>query len=182
MDRALRNFLLLLAALAVLVSPAGAQGRGEGNEHKQKNKNRMERDEGDQGQNQNREVGDGENNHKTGRHQVGGQTTVPVFGPRDRDVIGGYYRDRSSNLPPGLAKRHGNLPPGLERQLRRNGTLPPGLQKRLHPFPADLSRQLPPLPSGYARGVIGGSAVIVNQRTREIVDVINNVLNRRAGT
>ncbi len=32
-NRVLRNFLLLLAALAVLVSPAVAQGRGQGNAH-----------------------------------------------------------------------------------------------------------------------------------------------------
>ena len=150
-SRVLRIFLLLLAALAVLVSPAVAQGRGQGNAHKQKDKNRMEQD--------------------NGKHQGGVQTTVPVFGPRDCDLIGGYYQIRYSNLPPGLAKRGGNLPPGLERQLQRNGTLPPGLQKRLEPFPPELSRQLPPLPYGYTRGVIGGSAVIFNQRTRVIVDI-----------
>ena len=82
-SRDVRNFLSLLAALAVLVSPVLAQGRGQGKGHKQKDKNRE-----------------------------GVQTTVPVFGPRDRDLIGGYYRNRYSNLPPGLAKRGGNLPPG----------------------------------------------------------------------
>jgi hypothetical protein len=126
-SRVLRNFFLLLAALAVLLSPAVAQGRGQGNAHKQKDKNRMDQDRGDQGQDQDRDEG----NHKTGKHRVGVQTTVPVFGPRDRDLIGGYYQNQYSNLPPGLAKRGGNLPPGLERQLQRNGTLPPGLQKLL---------------------------------------------------
>lgn len=171
-SKVLRSFLLLLAALAVLVSPAVAQGHGQGNAHNQKDKNRMGRDNGDQGQDQNRNEG----NHKTGKHRVGVQGTVPVFGPRDRDVIGGYYQNRYSNLPPGLAKRGGNLPPGLERQLQRNGTLPPGLQKRLQPFPRELRRQLPPLPPNYTYGVIDGSAVIINQRTRTIVDVIYNVL------
>ena len=42
-SKVLRSFLLLLAALAVLVSPAVAQGHGQGNAHKQKDKNRMER-------------------------------------------------------------------------------------------------------------------------------------------
>jgi hypothetical protein len=126
-SRVLRSFFLLLAALAVLLSPAVAQGRGQGNAHKQKDKNRMDQDRGNQGQDQDRDEG----NHKTGKHRVGVQTTVPVFGPRDRDLIGGYYQNQYSNLPPGLAKRGGNLPPGLERQLQRNGTLPPGLQKLL---------------------------------------------------
>ncbi len=116
-------------------------------------------------------------NNKTGKHQASIRTAAPVFGPSDRDIIGGYYRNRYSNLPPGLAKRGGKLPPGLERQLERNGTLPPGLQKRLEPFPLELSRQLPPLSPDYTRGLIGGSAVIVNRRTRAIVDVIHNLLN-----
>lgn len=115
---------------------------------------------------------------KRGRNQANPQATSPVFGPRDRDIINGYYRNRTSNLPPGLAKRGGDLPPGLERQLQRNGTLPPGLQKRLEPFPADLRRQLPPLPANYAYGVIDGSAIIVNQRTKAIVDVMYDILNR----
>jgi hypothetical protein len=80
-------------------------------------------------------------------------------------------------LPPGLAKRGGRLPPGLERQLERNGTLPPGLQKRIDPFPRELHHLLPPLSPGYTRGLLGGSAVIVNRRTRAIVDVIHNLLD-----
>lgn len=114
----------------------------------------------------------GAKNQKTRKNQAGVQATSPVFGPRDRDIIGGYYRNRYSSLPPGLAKRGGQLPPGLERQLERHGTLPPGLQERLGPFPLELSRQLPPLPPGYIRGVIGESVVVVNRRTWVIVDVI----------
>jgi len=170
----LRNFLLLLTALAVLVSPAVAQGRGQGNAHKQQDKNRVVQNEGDQGKNQNHDAGNG----KTRKHQGDVQATGPVFGPRARDIIGGYYRNRYSNLPPGLAKRGGNLPPGLEQQLQRNGTLPPGLQKRLEPFPADLRRRLPRLPDNYAYGVIDGSAIIVNQHTNTIVDVLHDMLNR----
>lgn len=118
----------------------------------------------------------GDKNQKTGKNQADVQATPPVFGPRDRDIISGYYRNRYSNLPPGLAKRGGKLPPGLDRQLGRNGTLPPGLQKRLEPFPLELSRQLPPLPPGYFRGVVGESAIVVNRRTWAIVDVIHGVL------
>ena len=170
----LRNFLLLLAALVALAPCAVAQGRGQGNEHKQQDKNRVVQNDGDQGKKQNRDVG----NQKTRKGRVDVQGTGPIFGPRARDIIGGYYRNRSSNLPPGLAKRGGNLPPGLERQLQRNGTLPPGLQKRLEPFPADLRRQLPRLPANYAYGVIDGSAIILNQRTSTIVDVMFDLLNR----
>ncbi len=113
---------------------------------------------------------------KAGGKKSSGRAAAPVFGPRDRDIISDYYRTRRSTLPPGLAKRNGQLPPGLERQLERNGTLPPGLQKRIEVFPKELNRQLPPLPYGYVRGLIGGSAVVVNQRTGAIVDVIQYVL------
>ncbi|MBE0658313.1 MAG: hypothetical protein IH602_11530 [Bryobacteraceae bacterium] len=113
---------------------------------------------------------------KAGGKNPSGRAAAPVFGSRDRDIISGYYRTRRSNLPPGLAKRNGQLPPGLERQLQRNGTLPPGLQKRIEVFPRELNRQLPPLPYGYVRGLLGGSAVVVNQRTGAIVDVIQNLL------
>lgn len=161
--RILQNFLLLLAALAVLTSPALAQGNsnghGNGNSHGNGHRNGNGKGHG--------------NKHKGNR--VEREREVTVFGTRDRDLISGYFRDNYANLPPGLAKRGGNLPPGLERQLRRNGTLPPGLQKRMQPFPPELESQLPPLPPYYSRGVIGASVVIYNNRTRLIVDVIHNI-------
>jgi len=119
----------------------------------------------------------GDRPHKTGKIDKSKRTAAPVFNTNDRDVITGYYRNRSSNLPPGLAKRNGNLPPGLQRQLERNGTLPRGLQKRIDPFPQELNHQLQILSPGYTRGLIGGSAVIIDQRNRAIVDVIHNLLN-----
>src|SRR5499426_4381078 len=75
------------------------------------------------------------------------------FLPEERRIIENYYRSGgpSKGLPPGLAKRGGNLPPGLQKHLERDGTLPPGLQKRITPFPVDLDRRLPRLPSPYHR-------------------------------
>ena len=105
-----------------------------------------------------------------------GRQSDPVFSDRDRNIIGRYYAGSTANLPPGLAKRGGNLPPGLQKQLDRNGTLPPGLQKRLTPFPADLDRQLPPLPSIYQRGYIGEDVVIIERSTRRIIDIIRGVI------
>ncbi len=86
-----------------------------------------------------------------------------VFSPHDQQVIRDYFHVNTGDLPPGLAKRGGALPPGLERQLQRNGALPPGLQKRLKPFPSELEKRLPRLPSGCVRGVIGVQAVIVDR-------------------
>jgi hypothetical protein len=85
-----------------------------------------------------------------------------VFHERDRRTIRDYYRDRYSNLPPGLAKRGGHLPPGLEKQLERNGKLPPGLQKRIEPFPQELEAQLPRIPERIRRVVLGRRALMLD--------------------
>ncbi len=94
-----------------------------------------------------------------------------IFTDRDRQLIQGYYGG-GRGLPPGLAKK-GKLPPGLAKQLRRNGSLPPGLQKRYNaePFPADLARQLSPVPSGFSRVLIAGRAVLMN-RDNKILDLL----------
>ncbi len=97
------------------------------------------------------------------------------FRSQDVPVILDYYRP-GGGLPPGLAKR-GDLPPGLEKQLRRKGTLPPGLQKKLVPFPADLEARLPPLPVGYHRTRLGAWALLIQDATNVIFDVID--LSRR---
>jgi hypothetical protein len=99
-----------------------------------------------------------------------------VFSVRDRDTIRGYYQDRNSNLPPGLAKRNGNLPPGLQKHLERDGTLPPGLQKRVQPFPEDLERRLPRLPDSYQRVTLGVDILILDRRTQRIVDIVHDIL------
>jgi len=99
-----------------------------------------------------------------------------VFSVHDRNTIRGYYQDRNSNLPPGLAKRNGNLPPGLQKHLERDGTLPPGLQKRVQPFPEDLERRLPRLPDTYQRVTLGVDILILDRRTQRIVDIVHDIL------
>ena len=99
-----------------------------------------------------------------------------VFSVHDRDTIRGYYQDRNSSLPPGLAKRNGNLPPGLQKHLERDGTLPPGLQKRVQPFPEDLERRLPRLPDTYQRVTLGVDILILDRRTQRIVDIVHDIL------
>ncbi len=90
--------------------------------------------------------GKGHNKDQQQTAQDDGRGVRITFSGHDREIIENYYRDRNSNLPPGLAKRNGNLPPGLQKHLERDGTLPPGLQKRVAPFPEDLERRLPPIP------------------------------------
>jgi hypothetical protein len=116
---------------------------------------------------------EGEERERERLRQSGGEQII--FTPQERTLITDWFRNSRGNLPPGLAKRD-RLPPGLERQLRERGTLPPGLQKRLQPLPGDLERQLPRLPVGYRRGVVGGNVVLLETATQVIVDIIRNVM------
>ena len=86
-----------------------------------------------------------------------------AFGDHDRRIIRDYFRNRYSNLPPGLAKRGGDLPPGLEKHIQRNGQLPPGLQKRVEPFPQDLVRQLPRIAERIRRVILGRRALMLDE-------------------
>jgi hypothetical protein len=141
------GFAAVLSAV-LFCSPAFSQGQGHG-----KGKGHNKRQDDDQGEN-----------------------SKYYFGEQDREIITRYYSNRTSNLPPGLAKRGGDLPPGLQKHLERNGTLPPGLQKRLEPCPEELERQLPPLPADYRRAVIGAHVVILSKNTNVIVDIMKNVV------
>jgi hypothetical protein len=93
-----------------------------------------------------------------------------VFSERDRYLIRDYYGRR--HLPPGLAKRS-SLPPGLQKQVERRGQLPPGL--RGDRLPDELEAQLSQLPEGYVRLRVGVDVVLMNTRTRVIMDVMKDI-------
>lgn len=86
----------------------------------------------------------------------------PEFSDDDRRVISHCLSGRNG-LPPGLAKKD-RLPPGLEKQLRRNGTLPPGLQKKVQPLPVACGVNLPRIPDGWARVILGRNVLLLNPR------------------
>lgn len=99
---------------------------------------------------------------------------VVVFGDQDREKIRRYYgeRKKGKGLPPGLAKKE-ELPPGLQKHIKKYGELPPGLEgKRL---PRKLSRTLSRLPDGYVRLKVGTDVVLMNEKTRVVLDVIWDV-------
>ncbi|MFQ5847633.1 MAG: hypothetical protein ACE5IQ_08215 [Candidatus Methylomirabilales bacterium] len=93
-----------------------------------------------------------------------------VFTDRDRRLIRDYYHRR--RLPPGLAKRS-SLPPGLQKQVQRRGHLPPGLRGK--GLPDELEVKLSRLPEGYVRLRVGVDVVLMNTRTRVIVDVVKDI-------
>jgi hypothetical protein len=95
-----------------------------------------------------------------------------AFSSHDRRLVHEYYETRrhkgGKKTPPGLAKRD-RLPPGLAKR----DTLPPGLQGR--GLPGDLESRMTSLPVPYVRVVIGGDIVLMNSRTRVVMDVIQGV-------
>ncbi len=154
----------------VMASSMGvAQGNGHGKGH---NKHADQDDDNDEDRDRDRD-----HDRDRDRDEHGGKRGVRiVFTVHDRDIIRGYYQDRNSNLPPGLAKRNGNLPPGLQKHLERDGTLPPGLQKRVQPLPVDLERRLPPVPDSCRRVTLGMDVIILDRRTQRIVDIAYDIL------
>lgn len=90
----------------------------------------------------------------------------------DRSVIENYYKKsyhKKKGLPPGLAKRDGNLPPGLAKRNK----LPPGLHG--DPLPYDLEEKLSHLPSTHVRVRVGKDIVLMDHKTRVIIDVIYGI-------
>src|SRR5215813_2387776 len=142
--------LAFSAVLCASLLPMSASGQGKGKGH-------------------NRQDDSADQDSQRSKVQV-------IFSVHDREIIHDYYHGNTSNLPPGLAKRNGNLPPGLQKHLERDGTLPPGLQKRVTPFPDDLERRLPRLPSEYRRVTLGVDVLILDRKTQRIMDIIYDVL------
>ena len=96
------------------------------------------------------------------------------FNDRDRGIIENYYKQSSKHdkgLPPGLAKRGGNLPPGLAKRDK----LLPGLQGE--PLPYELEGKLTRLPTSYVRVRVGQDIVLMDHKTRVVLDVVYGAAN-----
>lgn len=108
---------------------------------------------------------------KKGPGGGGNQMAVTVFAPGQAQIIREYCAHPvHHHHHPHHHGRH--LPPGLAKQLRRNGRLPPGLDQHWVVFPADLDRQLPPLPPGYLRVFVDNRAMVVDSRRGVVIDMI----------
>ena len=94
-----------------------------------------------------------------------------AFHEKDRGKIKNYYshKKKSKSMPPGLAKKD-TPPPGLQKHIAKYGELPPGLQGRSLPY--ELEKTLTHLPGGFVRLKVGGDVVLMNEKTRIVVDVI----------
>ena len=106
----------------------------------------------------------------------GNSRVAVVITDADRRVIEDYYKPKKGKtMPPGLAKRNGDLPPGLAKREQ----LPPGLARRDRlpadiqgePLPAALEARLSSLPLSHVRIRIGRDIVLMERRTRVMVDI-----------
>ena len=97
-----------------------------------------------------------------------------AFHEKDREAIIGYYsqKNKSKSMPPGLAKKD-TPPPGLQKHIVKHGELPPGLQGRSLPY--ELEKKLTPLPEGFVRLKVGADVVLMDEKTRIVVDVISDL-------
>lgn len=98
----------------------------------------------------------------------------PSFRDAEIRILQDFYRPGSGNLPPGIARK-GEFPPGLMKQIARGKGLPPGLANKLEPLPPPLARQFPVPPPGYRRMICGTFALMLDDSTNLVVDVVNLV-------
>ncbi len=96
-----------------------------------------------------------------------------VFGDRDRATVQAYYGDRyaqAQRCPPGLAKKNnGCQPPGQAKKYTVGQPLPADVV--WYPVPPVLVQRLPVLPTNHAYVRVGGDVLILNSRSRLVVDV-----------
>lgn len=95
-----------------------------------------------------------------------------MFTDHDRRLINDYYAPRYRSLPPGLAKKD-RLPPGHAWRARPNQTIHD--EARWRYLPNELEQRLTRLPPEYVRVVIGTDVVLMNVRTRVVVDVLEDM-------
>jgi hypothetical protein len=102
------------------------------------------------------------------------EESYPSFRDAEIRILLDFYRPGSGNLPPGIARK-GEFPPGILKQIVRGKGLPPGLAQKLEPLPPPLARQFPAPPPGYRRMICGTLALLLDDSTNLVVDVVNLV-------
>lgn len=102
---------------------------------------------------------------------MAGEQNAPQITPSEREAIREFYR--GYEWPPTVTAAPVPEAP-LEERIEVSAELPPGLGGM--PLPQALRDQLSPLPQGYARFLVGSDVVLMNTRTREVIDVVQDVL------
>lgn len=93
------------------------------------------------------------------------------FSDRDRELIREFYS--RYEFPPELSDPE-LLSPDPAKRIEISAVLPP--EPGGTPLPLDLESRLSRLPAGYIRFRIGDDVILMDLRTREVRDVIHDVL------
>ena len=99
---------------------------------------------------------------------------LPVFSPKDRQIIEEYYSRMLGTLAPGSVDRS-PFPLGIEGTLTPNSHVPMQLEKDLQPLPRKLESQLSQITGDYGRYTLGRHVVLVRKSDLAIGDIIKNV-------
>jgi hypothetical protein len=75
---------------------------------------------------------------------------------------------RTKNCPQACQRKR-NYPPGLRKYIEKDGHLPPGIEGRR--LPDVLERTLQRLPTGYVRLQVGGDVILMNEKSRYVLDI-----------
>jgi hypothetical protein len=102
-----------------------------------------------------------------GRAAANATERAILFSGGDRQTIDQFFRRHASHGTDNGTK------PRREPLLIRE-RLPGSVATR--PLPYALDRELPPLPSGYARLIVGRDVLLVERRSRTIVDIMREVV------
>lgn len=93
------------------------------------------------------------------------------FSEQDRAAIREFFGLHPPSPTPGQPGAPG---PAAAEQIEAAAMLPPDLAAI--PLPAELEKQLSALPPGYIRFRAGDDVVLMDERTREVKDVVGDVL------
>lgn len=90
-----------------------------------------------------------------------------LFSGEDRQTIDHFFRLHTT-------QRAGNGAKARREPLLIRERLPQGTPTR--PLPRALDSRLPPLPTGYARLILGRDVLIVERRSQTILDIMREVV------
>ena len=106
--------------------------------------------------------------------QKSDEPKMPVFSPKDRQLIEASYDHLVGTLAPGSLDRSG-FPLGIEEALVAGSHVPIQLDKDLQPLPRKLELQLSQITGDYKRATLGRHVVLVRKSDLAIADILKNL-------
>lgn len=108
-------------------------------------------------------------------------SNLPIFTPKDRELIDAYYNRLLGNVAPGSIDRS-PFPLGIEQALKTGSHVPVQLEKELAPLPEKLEADLSSLTGDYRRVRLGRHVLLLRKTDLLIADIIKNVALNVAST